>query len=50
MVATLTPTGEYNVYNALGVIAACNILDINNEAIQEGILNTVVRKMWKNWI
>ena len=34
--------GEYNVYNALGVIAACNILDINNEAIQEGILNTVV--------
>lgn len=34
--------GEYNVYNALGVIAAVNILDISVNAIKKGLLDVVV--------
>ena len=34
--------GEYNVYNALGAIATMNILDIDNQYIENGLLNVVV--------
>lgn len=34
--------GEYNVYNALGVIAAVNILGISVNAIKKGLLDVVV--------
>ncbi|MBS5938913.1 UDP-N-acetylmuramoyl-L-alanyl-D-glutamate--2,6-diaminopimelate ligase [Clostridium sartagoforme] len=34
--------GEYNVYNALGVIAAVNILGISVDAIKKGLLDVVV--------
>ncbi len=34
--------GEYNVYNALGAIAAMNILDIDTKYIKEGLLDVVV--------
>ncbi|MDU5110349.1 MAG: UDP-N-acetylmuramoyl-L-alanyl-D-glutamate--2,6-diaminopimelate ligase [Clostridium sp.] len=34
--------GEYNVYNALGVIAAVNILGISVGAIKKGLLDVVV--------
>ncbi|MBU5456199.1 UDP-N-acetylmuramoyl-L-alanyl-D-glutamate--2,6-diaminopimelate ligase [Caproiciproducens sp. MSJ-32] len=37
-----TLPGEYNVYNVLGVIATCNILDIDSSSIQKGLLNVVV--------
>ncbi len=34
--------GEYNIYNAVGSIAACYKLGINGEAIKKGIENVVV--------
>lgn len=34
--------GEYNIYNALGAIGACNKLGISIEAIRKGIENVVV--------
>lgn len=34
--------GEYNIYNAVGSIAACYKLGINEEAIKKGIENVVV--------
>lgn len=34
--------GEYNIYNALGAIIACNKLEIPNEAITNGIEKVVV--------
>lgn len=34
--------GEYNVYNALGVIAAVNILGISLNSIKKGLLDVVV--------
>ena len=34
--------GEYNVYNALGAIAAMNILDVDKKYIKEGLLDVVV--------
>lgn len=34
--------GEYNIYNALGVIAAVNILGISVDAIKKGLLDVVV--------
>ena len=34
--------GEYNIYNALGVIAAVNILGISVNAVKKGLLDVVV--------
>ncbi|VYU63159.1 UDP-N-acetylmuramoyl-L-alanyl-D-glutamate--2,6-diaminopimelate ligase [Clostridium tertium] len=34
--------GEYNVYNALGAIAAVNILGVSTESIKKGLLDVVV--------
>ncbi|MGL5381369.1 UDP-N-acetylmuramoyl-L-alanyl-D-glutamate--2,6-diaminopimelate ligase [Clostridium sp.] len=34
--------GEYNIYNALGVIGAMKSLNISDESIKEGLLNVVV--------
>lgn len=34
--------GEYNIYNALGAIAAISSLNIDNKYIQQGLLNVVV--------
>ena len=34
--------GEYNVYNALGAIAAMNVLDVDTKYIKDGLLDVVV--------